>query len=387
LREFRSEGSNLGIQEFGAREETNPLLNPLLEQNLARWAQVYFATPPAGRDEAVRDLLRQLRVEINSGTTTRTAEVSPVAVSSVSPPASHTQGSSSAAQAGVNVCLSCHSENSPDQQFCGFCGFPLDYGTQINHARTPDPVTPEPIPPRPKAPPANSAAHGETFSFLGLDPHESDSDRASPNEANNDLQFLREKSFGSEYYEPESHRGRYVIAAIVIILAGITYVEWPMLRTHLPWVSQATARLLGTGAQPRAAQQPALPVPNEVQPPVSQQTQPPVASPPGPASSEPEGTTADKMNAGKTTADENSDDESRDTDQSVPPARPLTLASRTEGVGMHPDGTQELQLAQRYLDGRGVPQRWPRRCYGRQWASRMPGLTFCWPICIFGAMA
>jgi TPR repeat protein len=61
------------------------------------------------------------------------------------------------------------------------------------------------------------------------------------------------------------------------------------------------------------------------------------------------------MNAGKTTADENSDDESRDTDQSVPPARPLTLASRTEGVGMHPDGTQELQLAQRYLDGRGVP--------------------------------
>jgi TPR repeat protein len=33
----------------------------------------------------------------------------------------------------------------------------------------------------------------------------------------------------------------------------------------------------------------------------------------------------------------------------------VTLASHTEEAGLLPDGTQELQLAQRYLDGRGVP--------------------------------
>jgi TPR repeat protein len=38
-----------------------------------------------------------------------------------------------------------------------------------------------------------------------------------------------------------------------------------------------------------------------------------------------------------------------------PLAQPLTLASRTEGSSVTPDGTQELIQAQRYLDGRGVP--------------------------------
>lgn len=43
--------------------ELNPLLNPILERNLGRWAQVYFTSPPEQRDQAVVDLLRELKIE------------------------------------------------------------------------------------------------------------------------------------------------------------------------------------------------------------------------------------------------------------------------------------------------------------------------------------
>ena len=38
--------------------ELNPLTNPVLEQNLGRWAKVYFSTPPAKREQAVSNLAR-----------------------------------------------------------------------------------------------------------------------------------------------------------------------------------------------------------------------------------------------------------------------------------------------------------------------------------------
>ena len=39
------------------RAELNPLLNPLLERNLGRWAEVYFTSPPEQREQAVEELL------------------------------------------------------------------------------------------------------------------------------------------------------------------------------------------------------------------------------------------------------------------------------------------------------------------------------------------
>ncbi|MGA8340362.1 MAG: hypothetical protein WB781_00345, partial [Candidatus Sulfotelmatobacter sp.] len=40
--------------------ELNPLLNPLLAQNMGRWAQVYFTSPPEKREQAVQELVREL---------------------------------------------------------------------------------------------------------------------------------------------------------------------------------------------------------------------------------------------------------------------------------------------------------------------------------------
>ncbi len=41
--------------------ELNPLLNPVLEENMGRWAQVYLTSPPEKRPQAVADLLLELR--------------------------------------------------------------------------------------------------------------------------------------------------------------------------------------------------------------------------------------------------------------------------------------------------------------------------------------
>ena len=43
--------------------ELNPLVNPLLAENMGRWAQVYFTSPPEKREHAVQELLRELGAE------------------------------------------------------------------------------------------------------------------------------------------------------------------------------------------------------------------------------------------------------------------------------------------------------------------------------------
>src|SRR6266566_7668084 len=43
------------------KSDLNPLINPVLGRNLGRWAQVYFTSPPEKREEAVGELLRELK--------------------------------------------------------------------------------------------------------------------------------------------------------------------------------------------------------------------------------------------------------------------------------------------------------------------------------------
>ena len=45
------------------REELNPTLNPILGQNMGRWAEVYYKSPPDRREEAVQELLHKLKAE------------------------------------------------------------------------------------------------------------------------------------------------------------------------------------------------------------------------------------------------------------------------------------------------------------------------------------
>jgi hypothetical protein len=45
------------------RSELNPLLNPLLGQNMGRWAEVYYTSPPETREQAVEKLVRELEAQ------------------------------------------------------------------------------------------------------------------------------------------------------------------------------------------------------------------------------------------------------------------------------------------------------------------------------------
>ncbi len=371
----------------GATETMNPLLNPLLEQNLSRWAEVYFTTPPEKRDDAVRELLRQLHVEVHSSapdpgmaasahgdtpateTTPIRTEAPPARWSALSPEEPHL------------VCASCGSMNTTDQQFCGFCGSPLSAGPipsehrdtgsraemwsgqdpyQIQHSdyaseqhQTASPGTQGWDT---KAAAAETHAQqsypaeaypAETVSFLGLDSPRPD----------NDLQFLREKSFGSDYYEQEStsHWGRYLGGGLAIILAGLIYFEWPVLRSHLQSQTHIT-----TQAPASAAVAPQTPQPAAMQPTGNAEGQSP--NPAASSSAEPATAAAPASTAAVVAAtpvsgapDRKTSIPNGDIERSGKSAQPLTLAAHTEGTAPVPDGTQELLMAQRYLEGRGVP--------------------------------
>jgi hypothetical protein len=116
--------------------ELNPLLNPLLAENMGRWAQVYFTSPPEKRDEAVHELLRQLEAEHSTHCPVAAADSSASAASSsngssaavsfpatelaasnVSPVSSQEQGHSTLVR-----CLACGRKNPSTQRFCGLCG-------------------------------------------------------------------------------------------------------------------------------------------------------------------------------------------------------------------------------------------------------------------------
>jgi hypothetical protein len=293
-------------------EELNPLLNPVLEQNLSSWAQIYFTTPPASRDQAVRDLLRKLHVDMN-----------PNVPKPAPPPAQNPMPRVDDTVSRQLICSTCHSENPSDQQFCGFCG------TALLAKRTVQETV------RPVNPPAAASYSqpAETMSFLGLD----------SNQPDEDLQFLREKTLRSKYYEEDtasSHLGRYAFATIVLILAGLAYVEWPFLQSKFDSISRtsSSARSSPNGTMPAAPSQPSPVIPTEAQQPATTETQP-------------------QKNATPTPTDQRTIEASNGVDrgESIPPAPPVALAAHKDATPPAAEGTQELLEAQRYLDGRGVP--------------------------------
>jgi hypothetical protein len=288
------------------KSELNPLLNPVLEQNLSRWAHVYFTNPPETRDQAVMDLLRELE-----------ANASPEPAGEPTP-----EPVPSSAPAKI-ICPVCELQNRPEQRFCGFCGTPL-------------------YPRQPKVTSVKQTVV-ETPSVLGLS---SPPPETPPPDAN-DLQFLRERPFRSEYYEPESasHRGAYVIVALIVLLAAVAYLKWPFLRQHLQAVLQRPAVVQPTPAaspKPQPASVPPQPTGVSTQPatiPVEavQQQPPPPVEPPH-ATKPPQ--TISPKNASLAA--------------NHPPSA-VKLASDTE-ISPANNGAQELLLAQRYLQGTQVPR-------------------------------
>lgn len=302
-----------------SKSELNPLLNPLLEENLGRWAQVYFTNPPEVRERAVLDLLRELEDKASG-------RVEPKATITAKPAAE------------TVICPACDAENRSQQRYCGFCGSPL-------RARDVVAFNAEPY-----APPSSEAVEGpEPLSFLGLS---SPSPSAKPavtsgRQEGNDLQFLRMKDFGSEYYESEGGRARrWVLAGFVIALLAGAYVGWPYLRSHLPSARKNTAAVspapAASTATPPAIENP-RPAPvvaqDQITPPADSSKAAPAPEPPA-------------MHAAA--------DSSLNVNQGAVPAsmasRVRNAPSPSDSAARAPDGNQELVAAERYLNGKGAPR-------------------------------
>lgn len=332
---MQDSGPNLADAGHFPKAELNPLLNPLLEQNLGRWAQVYFTSPPEMRERAVSELLRELKG--------RPSDAVPPASSVAAPQAGRAPFPEVRAElpAANPRCSACDAENRPRQRFCGFCGLPLGRGESAMGRRAPAAVSYSESPSR-AVPQEDEPAMPATLSFLGLS-----SDRPE-----SDLQYLREKKFGSDFYgaETSSHRGRYLIAALAVALVVVATIQWPFLRTRL---ETALGRPVPSMQVPAAPPQTAASQPAESTAPPST-AEVPAQPPAAPAEAQP----APPPVRPETSA-EIRDSRERVADRPVPSGRTsrasaLTLASAASASRSAADGTQELLLAQRYLQGKGT---------------------------------
>jgi len=115
--------------------ELNPLLNPLLADNMGRWAQVYFTSPPEKRELAVQELLRELAAEKSAregtgavASTLIRAERPLVRAGTPlvreQPPAPAVSPASPGSEVHTTLvrCRACGRKNASTQKFCGMCG-------------------------------------------------------------------------------------------------------------------------------------------------------------------------------------------------------------------------------------------------------------------------
>jgi hypothetical protein len=201
--------------------ELNPLLNPVLNKHLGRWAEVYFTNPPEKRDEAVTNLLRELESEPDAPQSARPA----------SAPAKNTaRSATSSTKPHAVKCQKCGFENDLHQRFCGECG------TQLGPAslRT----TPIVSPPLEAKYASNakretsSAGSGlvEPVSQFGSILHLSDPVPRSRSHESTDGDGMESSvAFSDDIAVPagmkSAHRA-YIGLALAVIIGGLGYMAW-----------------------------------------------------------------------------------------------------------------------------------------------------------------
>ena len=233
------------------KPELNPLQNPLLGDNLGRWAQVYFNNPPEQREQAVGELLRELEGK-------KAPDVAPQKVR----------------------CPACQTINDASQRFCGACGGNL----------------------RATETPGRYEADQEPVEVvLSSGPHE-------------EVQWLRERAIEnlheSELYE---QRGgglwKYVVVSLVLILAGFGVLEY--LSRRPPQMASAPAATAPTPVNSSPSTAPAVKEPPKTETPVEEPNNPaPPAREPehpeGPAKANPPAAPADNAVAANSTVSNDS---------------------------------------------------------------------------------
>jgi hypothetical protein len=362
----------------------NPLSNPLLGQHLGRWAEVYFTTPPEKRREAVQELLRELAADSTAGK----AAVENSSEPGESPHQFMASRSSSEVVPLPVVCRQCGEESPASQKYCGTCGAVLPEGTpwpsSVAQASKFQTVRSSPQE-APFAPYASSILSAGLSAGLSASDDEEDFRPV----AEDAPRFVPE-------YEPVYYRYRlYVGAGLAVLIGLLVFVAW---RNNAA-SSDGTAQ----GAH-HPASLPALPP--SIQPPASSSSQgsamqatPPQSSPVASrppefrnraAAPEQQSPVAPRVSAAKAPPPQgqpvaSTPPELRNRARTPPPRSPATpqlaanrtpLAENTGVPGTGGDGSDELAVAESYLNGRhGAPRdsteavRWLWRSVAKQNAT------------------
>ena len=269
------------------RSELNPLTNPALERNLSRWAEVYFGTPPAKREQAISKLLQEIRRET---------------LGTLKAESARSEGLAQSAELQEVACPSCRQKNPLGHKFCRECGAALYPG---------------------EADAASDANLAEARAAA----------EASAPKSQSDVQWLRDRALGSlSAYENPVHRGwMFAVGGFVIVLAGFVYLQWaPLLQTgasHNTVASRVSAP--PATAPPESASSTPGPSPQDTISPLSQPSEvKPSEVKPGLVTETPD---RDKASHSVQPAAQKS---------SLLPVAPLPSS-----------GESDLRLAQRYLGG------------------------------------
>ena len=203
------------------RPELNPLLNPLLAENMGRWAEVYFTAPVDRREEAVLDLLRELEAEeeVHSNASVSGGVLNAVPraevqakMESPSQPTSHAQSSSTR-------CPSCGHENPASHQFCGMCGVTFEPSATAGAVAAG--IAGEGAAARPEVDSAGSREDRtprEEYYEHSTNPHELSLFRSLKG---------RDGDYDLDYEPPPPRPYRYYVGAILaIVIAVLAYMAW-----------------------------------------------------------------------------------------------------------------------------------------------------------------
>lgn len=201
------------------KPELNPLVNPLLADNMGRWAEVYFTSPPEKREEAVIELLHDLEREHSGGEKKSTGPDSTETFAPLRqvPPQPDFNIESHAPQ---TFCAACGHENPVAHQFCGMCGAKMNYQAPPDFSHYQEP-------PRPPDNEHHDAEHGDPAENTTEDRRQEPSYYSA-----SDLSLFQ--SFRGvrpeddwEYEEPSSKPYRFYIAAVLaIVICVLGYMAW-----------------------------------------------------------------------------------------------------------------------------------------------------------------
>ena len=326
--------------------ELNPLLNPLLSENMGRWAEVYFTSPPEKREQAVLELLRELEAK-NAGRDGAPVAPSPRCdsreYSSVSPlakvPSEESLRRVILAEKGSDMrCNTCGRDNPASHQFCGMCGSKL--GVE-NEAASPS-----------EDPPAVESVEEDEHPQSDFAPPY----LYTPGNANRLSLFQDSGPTNydnySEYdYEPAPSPPYriYLGVALALILAALGYMAWRS--------AQASQTSQGPLPAPPAAAkevEPPTPAPREPadQPQAAHTTQQPDQAPSSPADSKKQAGAAASSARIKPAEQTARPAPASGNPASENPASENSEAQTQSASASGPvDGSEELSIAQRYLNG------------------------------------